>query len=283
MALKEINQRCPMQENKRDHLWLHLKDLPYFRAFLRAVEARFYDNIPLSSPVLDLGCGDGHFASVAFQQSIEVGLDPWWGPLSEAARTGAYDWVLQGMGAEMPFPAGKFNTVISNSVLEHIEEIDAVLVEVNRVLSKGGLFVFCVPNDRFTQELSLSKLLDRIGLKGPAGRYRKWFNRISRHQHCDPPSIWLDRLSQSGFEVERHWHYFTPRSLAVLEWGHYFGLPSLITKKVFGKWILFPKRWNLGWLDSRLRVLYDDERETQDGCYTFYIARKMETLPEENH
>ena len=48
-----------------DLLWQHLKDLPYFRALLRAVEARFYADLTLGEPALDLGCGDGHFASLA--------------------------------------------------------------------------------------------------------------------------------------------------------------------------------------------------------------------------
>ena len=49
-----------------DFLWRHLKDLPAFRALLRSVEARFYqDLLPLEEPVLDVGGGDGHFSSVA--------------------------------------------------------------------------------------------------------------------------------------------------------------------------------------------------------------------------
>ena len=39
-----------------------LRELPAFRALLRAVEARFYDHIPLPDPVLDLGCGSGRAA-----------------------------------------------------------------------------------------------------------------------------------------------------------------------------------------------------------------------------
>ena len=45
----------------KDYLWLNLRDLPYFRAMLRAVEAEFYQEFELPSPTLDLGCGDGHF------------------------------------------------------------------------------------------------------------------------------------------------------------------------------------------------------------------------------
>ncbi len=87
----------------KDYLWLHLRDLPYFRGLLRAVEARFYLDIPLTGPVLDLGCGDGHFATIAFDKPLDVGLDPWSGPVRQAGRRGGYRLVLQGSGERMPF------------------------------------------------------------------------------------------------------------------------------------------------------------------------------------
>ena len=265
-----------MQKPSKDFLWLHLKDLPYFRGFLRAVEARFYQQISLEQPVLDLGCGDGHFASITFEELIEVGLDPWSKPLKEAYTSGAYKQVLQGSGAQMPFPDLSFKSVISNSVLEHIVEIDDVLLDVNRVLKPRGLFIFCVPNDHFTRELSLAKYLDRIKLNSLAEAYRKWFNVISRHKHCDPPAVWEARLSKHGFRIERYWHYFSPKSLSILEWGHYFGLPSWISKMLFGRWILSSTHWNLGWIYALLSNHYENEGEKPDGCYTFYIARKVE-------
>ena len=53
-------------------LWRHLSSLPYFRAFLRSVEDRYYQDISLAAPILDLGSGDGHFASVAFEKKLDV-------------------------------------------------------------------------------------------------------------------------------------------------------------------------------------------------------------------
>ena len=70
-------------------------------------------------------------------------------------------------------------------------------------------------------------------MKSLAESYRRFFTRISRHVHLDDPETWTARLAKAGFTVERHWHYFPPSALAALEWGHYFGLPSLITRKLF--------------------------------------------------
>ena len=41
----------------KDYLWLHLRELPYFRSLMRAVEASFYAGLDLPSPLLDVGCG----------------------------------------------------------------------------------------------------------------------------------------------------------------------------------------------------------------------------------
>ncbi|HEY56997.1 MAG TPA: class I SAM-dependent methyltransferase [Anaerolineae bacterium] len=261
--------------SNRDFLFLQLRELPYFRALLRAVEATFYQGLDLPAPTLDLGCGDGHFAARTFDRPLEVGLDPWWAPLQEARRRygEAYRLLVQADGAAMPFPEGAFASAVSNSVLEHIPHLDAVLRDLARVLRPGAPFVFSVPNHNFLPNLSVGRALDRLGLRPLGDAYRAFFNRISRHHHCDPPEVWRQRLARAGFEVVDWWHYFSPAALRALEWGHYFGLPGLVVKKLTGRWILAPTHRNLAWLARRLRPLYENPRHPQ-GAYTFYIARR---------
>lgn len=260
--------------NERDYLWENIKDLPYFRGLLRAVEARFYRDIELPSPVLDLGCGDGHFASMAFDEPLDYGVDPWWGQIKEAQTRKVYRHLIHSAGAELPFPDGYFASVVSNSVLEHIPELDAVIAEVSRVAAPGAPFIFCVPNHRFLDTLSVSNFFDRAGLKPLGNSYRAFFNRISRHHHCDDPDAWEARLNANGFELDRHWHYFSPAAFHALEWGHYLGLPSWLTKMTLGRWILSPTRWNLKFTYRYLARFYNEPPEQQDGVYTFYIAHK---------
>ena len=258
----------------KDHLWLQLKSMPYFRGLLRAVEARFYDDITLSGPVLDLGCGDGHFASVVFDHPLDVGLDPWTAPLVEAAGRSVYNLPVQAAGAQMPFPDAYFNSAISNSVLEHIPNLDPVLAETARVLKPGALFVFCVPNHHFDPNLSIAKCLDRLGLRKLAAAYRRFFDRIARHHNLDAPETWIPRLEKAGFTVERWWHYFSPAALAALEWGHAFSLPALVTRKLTSRWILAPYRWNLFITESITRRYYNEPSPQLEGVCTFYIARR---------
>jgi SAM-dependent methyltransferase len=256
-----------------DLLWLHLQELPAFRALLRATEARFYADLPLVEPILDLGCGDGHFGAVALPCPPQVGLDPWAALLAEARRRGKYRLLVRADGGRTPFPDGAFATVISNSVLEHIPDVEPVLVEVARVLRPGGAFYFSVPGPNFLPFLSIGQALDRVGLRAVGGLYRSFFNRISRHYHCNEPEVWRRRLEKVGLRLVRWWPYFSQRALTALEWGHYLGLPSLVAKRLFGRWVLWPSRANL-WLTERLlRPLYE-EPLPRNGAYLFFVAER---------
>ncbi len=271
IARKPLPPRGPVP---LEVLWQQVTDVPFFRALLRAFEAYFFHQLDLPRPILDLGCGDGHFAAHAYAVYRPVGLDPWWSALQEAGRWQVHGGLVCADGAAMPFPDACFASVVSNSVLEHIPHLDAVLQETARVLRPGGWLVFSVPNHRFEDYLSLARLWERMGFRRLARAYRAWFQRISRHVHCDPPGVWIPRLERAGFQVVKWWHYFPPRALRALEWGHYLGLPSLVSKKLTGRWVLAPFRWNLvpvvAWLRSLLKEAVDS-----DGAYTFYIARKV--------
>jgi ubiquinone/menaquinone biosynthesis C-methylase UbiE len=159
------------------------RSLPYFRAFLRAIESSYYQALPLPAPVYDVGCGDGHFASLTFDQKLDVGLDPWHGSIQEAKKyNGAYQSLVESDGAQSPFPSNYFASGFSNSALEHIPHIDEVLKDTARVLKKDAPFYFCVPNTRYFSALSISKALGKP--------YENWFRKISRVHHADEPDAW---------------------------------------------------------------------------------------------
>ena len=254
-------------------LWRHISSLPYFRGFLRAVEDRFYQEIPLPEPILDLGSGDGHFASAAFDKKLDVGLDPWIAPTLEARSRNVYRLLVLAEGSQTPFAEGRFASVISTSVLEHIPDVEPVLAEVARILKPDGKFVFCVPNHRFPETLWGRQLLTRLGLPKAGQRYSRFFNRMARHAHTDSPKVWEDRLARAGLELVETWDYFPPKALHILEWGHPLGLPALLSKKLFDRWVLVPTRWNLV-IPWNLTRKYMDDPKSPDGVCSFFIARK---------
>ena len=250
-----------------------LTELPAFRALLRAVEADFYSDLPMPAPVLDLGCGDGHFASVTFDRTLTIGLDPWWDPIREAQSRAQYQWLTHASGASTPFARESFSTIISNSVLEHIEDLQPVLQEVSRILKPGGWFYFCVPSQQFRKYLSVARFLDKLRATWLAEFYRRLFDRISRHYYYHSPTDWTSQLAQTGLVVKNWWAYFSPAALTALEWGHPLGLPSVLAKKLTGRWLLVPRRWNLFLTESILRPYYLEQPATK-GAYLFFIVQK---------
>jgi SAM-dependent methyltransferase len=254
-----------------DILWRNLCELPYFRSILRAAESQLVQRIELPGPVLDMGCGDGHFGSVTYNQKLEVGLDPSLKPMQEAKAR----YLVQADGAKSPFASESFSSALSNSVLEHIPHLDSVLQDLGRILRPGSPFVFTVPNPGYEKMLSIAVILETIKLPFLAKAYRSWFNRMSRTINLFYEQEWEDRLNAAGFDLIETIRYFSPSALHALEWGHYFGAPCLLTRWLTGRWILVPQKWNL-WFTERMVRRYVEEAPNEDGTYNFYLARRRE-------
>jgi SAM-dependent methyltransferase len=257
----------------KDFLWLHLRELPYFRAILRAVEARFYQGLDLPRPILDVGCGDGHFASVTFESRIDIGVDLHLPSLREAGGRGVYHLLLDSDGTRLPLRSESLGSAFSNSVLEHLPDLDGVLAEISRALKPGAPLFFTVPNPGYRTELSFPRFLASLGLRRAARGYQNYFMWMSRTRNMMYEPEWTERLARAGLAVERTARYFSPAALQALEWGHYFGAPSLLARWLTGRWILVPRRWNL-WLTERLTRRYYLEMLCPDGTYSYYLARK---------
>jgi SAM-dependent methyltransferase len=256
-----------------DLLWRNLRELPYFRSILRTVESRLVQQIQLPQPVLDVGCGDGHFASVTYDHKLDIGLDPSIGPMREARDRQAYRLLIQADGARSPFAAESFSSALSNSVLEHIPHLDSVLQDLARVLKSGAPFVFTVPNPGYEKMLSIALALDWMRWSFLAQAYRTWFNRMSRTENLFYEDEWERRLNHCGFDLIETRRYFYPSALHALEWGHYFGAPCLLARRLTGRWIIAPQKWNL-WLTERLVRRYAEEAPNDDGTYNFYLSRR---------
>lgn len=268
-----MNNTAPRSEKI---LWRHLRDLPYFRGMLRAVEDSFYQGLDLPGPVLDLGSGDGHFASVAFDHPLDVGLDPWWPPIVESKEEhpDTYKILVCADGSRIPYPTAHFGSAVSTSVLEHIPHIQEVLDELGRVVRPGGTFAFCVPNQRFPEKLLGTEFFRKIGMKSASDWYGRFFNRIARHQHTDPVEVWTQRLDHSGFKVIKHWDYFPPYAAHRLEVGHVLGLPNLVAKKLTGEWVPLKSKLFL-WLPYRIARRPFLEPYSEEGVCTFYITQRV--------
>lgn len=265
----------------RDHLREQLREKPPHLALLRAVESRLMCAVPLLAPVLDIGTGDGHFASSTYQGlPIDVGLEVDAGAVREtAARPGVYRHLVRAGAESLPFPARSFRTVVSNCVLEHVLDLDAALGEIGRVLREpesaeagaGGIFATTVPSEHFAEFLLGASALRRLGLGSAADGYGRFFNRISRHYHVYPLSTWREKLSAAGLEVLEAVDYFSAAAHRRFDLSHYLGLPNLIRKRLLGSWTPIPGQTAL--LENWLRSAYEEPLPTQ-GAYRFLLCRK---------
>lgn len=225
---------------------------------------------PLTAPVLDIGCGDGLFASLAFDRPLTVGIDSDMRNLQRAVLEGSYLNLFSADATALPFRSGHYNTVISNCVLEHIEDVERALSEIVRVMSPGGRLLFGVPSHRFGEFLLGSTIARKLGQKKLSRGYGNWFNHHSIHHHTDDPKTWTRRLARHNLTV-RSWHYYMARKgHFTFDLAHYLSVPNLLSWKLTGSWKL---PWNplhrmyYGWLKEH--YLTDP---TGEGAYLFFVC-----------
>jgi hypothetical protein len=69
--------------------------------------------------------------------------------------------------------------------------------------------------------------------------------------------------------------YFSAAALKLFDFSHYYGAPSLITRKLTGRWLICPPLTpNLLW-EPLLRRIYNAPPGA-DGPYYFFICRRAE-------
>lgn len=120
------------------------------QGFTQGVDAEYTEQIlPLvarhlegAGQVLDVGTGEGQVARVVATRGARVvGVDPSWAQLSEARRRGGGVRLARAGAAALPFSAASFDAAVACLVFEHIDDMDAAVAEVARVLAPGGTFL----------------------------------------------------------------------------------------------------------------------------------------------
>jgi len=164
------------------HSFWRSQEVTLFRRHAQLIQGR----------VLDLGCGDGIFGDAAGFSDSACGIDYDQDSLSVRRQILPIAKSTWGDASSMPFAIASFDVVVSNSVLEHLPNLDAVFQEVFRILSPGGKFLFTMTIGEFSNHLlALGGLADKIHL-------------ISLFGHLQEPSTAevQGQLSSAGFRVD---------------------------------------------------------------------------------
>jgi ubiquinone/menaquinone biosynthesis C-methylase UbiE len=167
-------------------------------------------NVVLPDPILDLGCGDGKIARQVFDKHDIVGIDLL--PTSHGIVMDARN---------LDFSDNSFGTIFSNCVLEHIPEIEKVLIGVYRVLKSKGYFIFTVPTEKFKDNLLFSWV--------PGYGYLR--NKHLSHYHCVSSWSWNLLLRKIGFRNISMHQYMTPKQTVCWDklcWAHKLRLESFL-------------------------------------------------------
>jgi SAM-dependent methyltransferase len=122
--------------------------------------------------VLDLGCGEGHFAALLVQAGMSVvAADIALEPLRRAREAHpGIELCKLAPDAPLPFEDCRFDAVWAGEVIEHVADTQSWLSEVRRVLRSGGTLLLSTPDH------------------GPLSRIAMALSRRHFEQRLDPRS-----------------------------------------------------------------------------------------------
>lgn len=262
---------------KKDFLANYLKEAPVSLSVERTLECQIFSKQEFISPILDLGCGEGLFAYILFDEKIDVGVEPNAMELKRAEEYGIYNELINCYGNNIPKESGSFNTIFSNSVLEHIPDVLPVLREVHRLLTSEGRFYVTVPSDLFDKYSIMFQLLSWLNLTSLAERYRGFFNKFWKHYHYYDLAGWTRLFEDSGFQVVEAKGYGNKGICLLDDLLVPFSIFSFITKKFLNRWFLLRslRSFYAPLLHALLNPLFRFERGNKDEGLLCFCLKKI--------
>lgn len=248
----------------------YLENRPMFMAIIRSQEAMLFQKYKklIKSKILDFGCGEGFFAELVFgKQKIDIGLDLFDNKrVVEAKDRKIYKKIMLYDGINLPYPDNYFNTVVSNCVLEHISDIKFSLKEIFRVLKPGGNFITSVMADQWEKNLFGSKIFGK--------NYLKYMRKTQVHHNLFSNNKWQSHFKKAGFKIQSIDGYLYKKSAFYLDIFHYLSIGSLVSYKLFNKWILFSIPFFNEIKTRFIKKIVVDENNLDEASALFYVLKK---------
>ena len=161
------------------------------QAFWRYFELKALRAVRVQRPILEIGCGDGKFSALLFDE-IDEAMDINPRALARAGAHGVYRRLRCADARAPQATRGSFATVYANCVMEHVPGIEGVLRGCYDALAAEGQLVVTVPLSEMNQHL-----LFRCGV------YSRWRQHQLAHCNLFAAGQWRELLQDAGFrEIE---------------------------------------------------------------------------------
>lgn len=194
---------------------------------------RFYTKEITTGRLLEMGCGLGHLLALLENDFDTYGFDiAHYAAVSSKLNSPESMLLMASADQQDLFKQEVFTAVIALHLVEHLQDPQAAIRDVKRMLIPGGIFLFATPN--------------------PSYRMRKYklesdkpdaIDKDPTHINVHKPETWVKWVVESGFEVIKTggdglWDVpylpVVPRQIQFV----LFGLPSLV--QVLMKRIIIP-------------------------------------------
>ena len=157
---------------------------------VRSVELKNFPRQFLNHPILDLCCGDGFFAKTLGLKNI-YGCDIDSSALKRGEETYVYKELKLCDARDLSlYPNSYFKTVLSNCALEHVDEINVVLLNIYRVLAEGGHLIMSVPSELLLTSFPPKKILVSIGFEKWGDKLLYEYNKKQTHKNICSYEKW---------------------------------------------------------------------------------------------
>jgi len=237
-------------------------------SFIRPLEAMLFHQHKrfLRSPVLDFGCGDGFFAHLVYgKNKIQIGLEVANSPrVHEAEKRNVYKKILLYDGVSVPLKSNSVQTVISNCVFEHIPRISQSVEEIYRILKKDGYCITSVMTSDWSRMMWGTKFFGK--------KYAEWLNSRQEHESLFSRKQWGKLFRKAGFKIVEEIGYVDEKTAKWFDLFHYLSLPSLITYKLFKRWVLLP--WMHTGITRWIEALHTTSQNENKHAACFFVLRK---------
>lgn len=179
--------------------------------YLYVLDQAMRDDPQRRRVVLDYGCGRGQIVEAGRNAGLEIyGVEAFYEGSTvrpDIERKGWLGNIVRVIeNGVIPFDDHFFDLVVSNQVIEHVEDLDGVLCEIHRVLKPGGAFLSLFPSKDVIRENHCGiPLIHRFSKQS---RFRFYYAVVLRqiglgyHKGNKSPSqwardflIWLDAFT----------------------------------------------------------------------------------------